>query len=199
MKNKPISYALLTLLLSTVILFSSCANTGGEGDKKVGGTSGGDYSGVLSNFTSEDVNGNAVDRSVFSGKKLTMVNIWATFCSPCIREMPELGELNREYAAKGVQVIGIVADITDRKGNISEPLLADAKEIIKATNADYLHIVPSASLVQSKLRYVSSVPETIFVDEYGRQVGKSYVGARSKEDWSKIIDLLLEQIADGAS
>lgn len=150
--------------------------------------------GILSSFRATDLDDNAVDQSVFKGKKLTMVNIWATFCGPCISEMPELAQLNKEYADKGVQVVGIPVDVIDWEGNISGDMADAAKEIISKTGADYLHIYPSESLIKAKLGQVSSVPETIFVDENGRQVGKSYIGARSKEQWKAIIDQLLEQV-----
>lgn len=151
--------------------------------------------GVLSSFESTDIDNKLVDQSVFKGKKLTMVNMWATFCGPCIREMPELGELNKEYAGKGFQIIGIPVDVIDWEGKLSDEMVAAAKEIVSKTQADYLHILPSNSLIKAKLSEVSSVPETIFVDENGRQVGKSYIGSRSKEQWEKIINELLEQVA----
>ena len=85
-------------------------------------------------------------------------------------------------------------DVTDRKGTVNEELLAAAREIITKTGANYVHILPSKSLLQAKLNQVSSVPETVFVDENGRQVGKSYLGSRTKAQWAKIIDALLEQV-----
>ena len=51
---------------------------------------------------------------------------------------------------------------------------------------------------RAKLAEVSAVPETIFVDETGSVVGESYLGARSKAEWQKIIDQLLEQVGEGA-
>lgn len=151
--------------------------------------------GVLSTFTSIDLDGNAVDATVFSGKQLTMVNIWATFCGPCLREMPELGELNQEYADQGFQIIGIPVDTLDRKGDLSEDMIALAQDIVSKTGADYLHILPSDSLNKAKLNQVTAVPETIFVNEDGEQVGESYLGARSKKDWANIIETLLEETA----
>ncbi len=73
-----------------------------------------DTNGILSSFSATDLDGNAVDESIFSSSKLTMVNIWATFCGPCIGEMPDLGLLNEEYASEGFQVVGIVADVLIR-------------------------------------------------------------------------------------
>lgn len=150
--------------------------------------------GILSNFTSTDVDGNTVDQSIFKGKKLTMVNVWTTYCGYCIQEMPWLAELNEEYSENGFQVVGIVTDVVDYYGNIDSAQIELAKEIIDETGADYLHILPSASLNEAKLSEVVSVPETIFIDENGNQVGESYPGARSKEMWKEIIDGLMENL-----
>lgn len=145
---------------------------------------------VFGDFTATDIEGNAVDASIFAGGKLTMVNIWATFCRPCISEMPDLGALSTEYADRGLQIVGMPVDVWSG----DEDMLALAKEIVELTGADYLHILPSESLISAKLGKVTSVPETIFVDENGMQVGDSYVGSRSKEQWAEIIDELLELV-----
>ncbi len=44
---------------------------------------------LFGEFTTEDSDGDEVTQEVFSGYKLTMVNIWATFCSPCLRAIPQ--------------------------------------------------------------------------------------------------------------
>jgi thiol-disulfide isomerase/thioredoxin len=42
--------------------------------------------------------------------RIVVLNFWATWCAPCLQEMPELVKLQRRYGARGVQVIGISAD-----------------------------------------------------------------------------------------
>lgn len=146
---------------------------------------------VFGAFQSVDIEGNEVDYTVFEGKKLTMVNIWATFCGPCIREMPDLEKISKEYADKGFQIVGIVCDVSlTADGTHSKALLSEAEDVIENTGVTYLNILPSVSLNEAKLSEVYSVPETIFVDENGEQVGQ-YVGSKSYEDWCKIIDGLL--------
>lgn len=188
---------LLSMFLSVLmltLLFTSCDKNEVENVAETTGSEVTTANGILSDFESTDINGNVIDESVFKGKKITMINIWATFCGPCINEMPDLGEINREYADKGFQIIGIPVDVTDYYGNLDESQISLAKEIIDETGADYLHIMPSSSLNSAKLQYVTSVPETIFVDENGRQIGGSLIGSRSKEQWLTIIDGLMENM-----
>ncbi len=148
----------------------------------------------LTSFTTTDIDGKTVTQDIFSGYDLTMINIWATFCPPCLREMPELGKLAAEYKSKGVQIIGIVADVQGPNGAIDPEMVELAKEIIAKTKADYPHLLPSNSLYNAKLRYVSAVPETIFVDSKGNLVGSPYVGARSLAAWKSIIEKNLASV-----
>lgn len=150
--------------------------------------------GILSTFSAEDLDGNALDQSILEGHTLTMVNVWATFCTPCISEMPELGELAEEYADNGVQIVGLVSDVLDSDGSVSETQLDTAREIVAATSANYTHIVPSIDLYYGLLYQITSVPTTFFVDETGAQVGYAYLGARDKAEWSTIIDEMLAEV-----
>jgi thiol-disulfide isomerase/thioredoxin len=147
--------------------------------------------GILSDFSTTDLDGNAADESIFAEYKLTMVNIWATFCGPCISEMPELGELASEYADKGMRVVGLVTDVMDSEGALDEAQLQLARDIVSETGADYLHIVPGEGLY-GLLSQVSGVPTTLFVDSQGKQVGTAYVGANDLDGWKTIADELLE-------
>ena len=147
---------------------------------------------VFGNFTSTEIYGQPVDQTVFTDYKLTMINVWGTFCAPCIREMPELGEISIEYADRGFAVIGVPADITDKNGKVKTAEFDDALDIIETTQANYLHIVPSAGMISAKLGSIQSLPQTIFVDSQGRQVGEVYAGSKEKSEWIRIIDGLLE-------
>jgi thiol-disulfide isomerase/thioredoxin len=108
--------------------------------------------------------------------------------------MPHLGELAAEYKEKGVQIVGIVVDVLDNTGAISASQVDLAKEIVQQTGANYTHLLPSDDLIQVKLRYVSAVPETVFVDKNGDIVGDPLVGSRSKDDWKSVIDNYLEEV-----
>lgn len=148
---------------------------------------------IFGEFTAADMEGNPVTQEIFQDHDLTMINIWATFCGPCISEMPDLAQLQGEFG-DDFQVIGIVVDAADRNGNTLPDKKTEAATIIDGTGANYLHLLPSKSLLQNYLHNVQSVPETIFVDEDGCQVGERYLGARDKGQWTKIISALLESV-----
>ncbi len=144
-------------------------------------------------FSSKDLNGAVVSDSLFAKNRLTMINIWGTFCPPCIREMPDLAKLNNANKEKNVEVVGIVIDLTDQKGRVIAKQKKDAETIISMTGADYTHIVPNPEMLSGFLRNVQVVPTTFFVDQNGKMVGKMYLGAKSQKEWQKIIDDLLSK------
>lgn len=142
----------------------------------------------LSNFSTLDLYGEPVDQSIFSDYEITMVNVWGTFCSPCLEEMPELGEIQREYAGKGFNIIGIVADLKQQNGSLDGYQIAKAQTIVGDTKAEYIHLIPSANLETGLMKDVMYIPHTVFVDKEGNIIGSELVGSRSKEEWITIIE-----------
>ena len=139
--------------------------------------------GMTIEFESKDLDGNAVNsKDVFGKNKYTMINIWASWCGPCIKELPELEEINKEFEAEGCGIIGLLVDGTDPVG------LSDAKEIIADTGVTYMNVIDNDGLAD--LLQVTGVPTTIFVDENGKIVGKTIVGA-DPEAYKKVMEGLL--------
>ena len=149
---------------------------------------------ALGEFSTQDLEGNEITSEIFSDYDLTMVNIWTTYCGVCLSELPELGKLNEDYQDKNFQVVGIVMDVFNKDGTYSEEQIEVAKYAAEETGATYAHLLPSQEMIDAKLSQVTGVPETIFVDKQGNQVGKIYLGARSSDDWKKIIDSLLTEV-----
>lgn len=143
---------------------------------------------VFGEFEALTMDGETVTQEIFADVDVTMVNIWATYCSPCIGEMPALGELGRDYADKGLQIIGVVAD-AEAVGDET------ALEVIEKTGADFMHMLPSQSLYDNYLNQVRGVPTTVFVDSQGKELG-TYTGSRGKKLWKDIIEEMLRQAAD---
>lgn len=145
----------------------------------------------LSNFKTVDIEGNTVDQTLWSEKKVTMLNIWGTFCAPCIREMPDLNAINEEYQDKDFQIVGLVIDTSAGDGNVIPSQVDVAKDILKQTGVEYKNILPSNDLNTAILNQITSLPTTIFLDENGNIIGEYYIGSKSKTDWKKVIQQYL--------
>ena len=135
------------------------------------------------------IDGGKMSADVFANAKLTMINVWATFCGPCINEMPDLGEIAGAYDAAEFQMIGIVSDAIEG----DEAMIAEAKEIIEETGANYTHLLLNEELYMNLVGASDSVPTTYFFNQKGELLGY-LVGAQSKANWEGIIDGLLEEL-----
>lgn len=145
-------------------------------------------------FKTTDIKNKNVTDSIFADSKLTMINVWGTFCGPCIAEMPDLGKLSKAYKKKDFQLVGIVIDGVNRRGTADPKMVEAANQIVNQTGADYLHIIPSPELMNGVLSNIYAVPTTFFVDKNGNIVGKAYTGSRPMAAWKAIVDDLLKEI-----
>ena len=107
-----------------------------------------------------------------------MINVWATYCNPCLREMPELGELAADYSPEEFQIIGVISDVEE-----------DSEEKMK----DYAADLVAKSLYFSLLTEVSAVPTTFFFDSEGNLLN-TIVGSMDKASWEEEINALLENL-----
>lgn len=202
---KRIPFALLGISLAGLLALGGCSSAGQktftvtdeqettDSQSDAGQTT--EQAGVLSSFSTTDLDGNIVDQSILADYDLTMVNVWATFCRPCIKEMPDLGELAQEYADENVQIIGLVSDVLNTDGTISEEQVQTARDVVEQTGANYLHLLPSQDLF-GVLGQISAVPTTFFVDSEGKQVGYAVISAQSKDKWVETIDAMLAEVKE---
>lgn len=142
-------------------------------------------------FTTQTFDGEEIDQSIFSNARLNVVNVWATFCNPCIKEMPELAKLNEE-GGEDFQIIGLCADLDPNSDDTDETFQL-AQEIIEQTGANYIHMRPSESLLPV-LTASSVVPVTFFFDDQGNVVGDGISGSYDYDTWKDIITERLEQL-----
>lgn len=141
-------------------------------------------------FKGQDLDGNTVSSEILSSSKLTMINVWATYCNPCLREMPGLGELAAAYSPEEFQIIGVISDVEEG----SEEKVKDfAADLVAKTGADYTHLLLNESLYFSLLTEVSAVPTTFFFDSEGNLLN-TIVGSMDKASWEEEINALLENL-----
>lgn len=141
-------------------------------------------------FSTLDLDGNKVTNDVLKKAKVTMVNIWATWCPPCRAELPDIGNLAKKYKAKGCQVLAICSDVTDE--DISP--LQTAKDIIKNANCDEVIVLRRDKSMESIYEHIRAFPTTIFFDAKGNVIPPIIVGGRSEGDFAKAFDECLKKV-----
>ena len=132
-------------------------------------------------FALPDVQGNLRSSSEWDGK-LRIVNFWATWCPPCRREIPLLVDVQREFADRDVQVIGIAIDeaeaVTEFAGRIpfNFPVLVGQQDAMDLANQYLPDFV--------------GLPFTAFADASGRIV-HVHTGELHREQIEAILGQML--------
>lgn len=147
----------------------------------------------LSNLQTVDIDGKEFSGKDFSDYDLTMVNVFATWCSPCVQEIPDLAEIQKEMKDKGVNIVGVVTDTVDQTGENQEAL-EKAKLIRERCKAEYPFLIPDKSNFNGRLSGIQAFPETFFVDKKGQIVGETYSGSHNKKAWLEIIEKELAKV-----
>ncbi len=194
---KRLIYLLLTLLLS-VVLLAGCKENGDAGtkgedaarDESMEETDPDASEGPVIYFETTDLDGNMItSEDIFSDNRITMVNLWATYCGPCIMEMPDLKELDEELKEKDCAVIGVVLDVSSSDDT---KMIDTAKEVIDRTGADYMHLVPWDNWYEDMP--TNAVPTTYFVDSEGMITGSCIIGANEGRYYKSLIERLLYEM-----
>lgn len=148
----------------------------------------------VGDFKTTDIEGNEVTKDIFAENDLTLVNVFATWCGPCVQEMPELAKLHEEMTDKKVGVVAIVMDSLDMYGNVDEDVLGKAKELRKRAEVSFPMIIPDETAMNGQLIGINAVPTSFFVDKDGNIVGEPYVGARDLEGWKAVVEQELSSL-----
>ena len=147
----------------------------------------------LSNLKTKDIDGKEFSGKDFADYDLTMVNVFATWCSPCVQEIPDLAEIQKEMKDKRVNIVGVVTDTVDQTGENKEAL-EKAQLIRERTKAEYPFLIPDKSNFNGRLSGIQAFPETFFVDKKGQIVGETYSGSHNKKAWLEIIEKELAKV-----
>ena len=91
-----------------------------------------------------------------------MINLWATWCQACKKEMPGLNELAKEFGKKGCRIAGICMDADE------EDMIETAKEILEENGVDYLNLAPPEGV--EDLFPTNSLPISFFFDSESRMI-----------------------------
>ena len=130
-------------------------------------------------FAATDAFGNAVSQENWPDYSLIMLNFWAVWCPPCLKELPDLQKLQEAYAEQGLLLIGVMVD----------GVVEDALPYIENHGLTYPIIVAAGDLAL-RCQDMQYVPTTLFVDPFGNEL-KEVVGANHFEGWMDIVESLL--------
>ena len=150
---------------------------------------------IVQYFGGVTFDGEPVTADLLKGHTLTVLNVWATDCGPCIAEMPDLNALSEEYAAQDVQFLGLCT------GNLSlehsSQIQEEARGILEQCGVTYRNIFPTDEFLTGFLdENVVTFPTTFFFDENGQYIDHT-VGANIADNWRLIIDTHLQQQKEG--
>lgn len=131
-------------------------------------------------FSLPDLDGTIHSMQNFSGQIL-VVNLWATWCPPCLEEVPKLNDLYGRYKGSGVEVIGIALD---------KDSLDLVKPFVETNKIAYLILVGDQKVLGG-LKSFKGVPTTLVIDQK-RKIRKRFDGSFDVEQLEKSLELLLE-------
>lgn len=145
-------------------------------------------------INTETLDGDAVTSDDFSGNKLTVMNVWATWCPPCVDELPHLQEMNQAFAEQDVEVIGVLQDGVSELGVRSDKTIESAKKLLQEAGADYRVILPDTAIMETFIAQMQYFPTTLFLDREGNVV-ETVIGAHDAAEWKEIINGALEKVS----
>lgn len=122
---------------------------------------------IVPAMTLQDIEGRTVALPAAWVGKTTLVNLWASWCAPCLKEMPELLAFDGEHVGKGVQVVGIALDD-------AEP----AKAMLERLGITYQNLIDAPGTADAGVRLgnpAGVLPYSVLVSPEGR-VLKTRIG-----------------------
>ena len=175
--------------------FPGCGSTPGEGESvdasTAGMTNAKSEAAKFPSFKGKDLDGNDVNSDeLFSNNKVTVMNFWFTTCKPCVGELSDLEELNKELAAKGGQVVGVNSFTLDG----DKDAVADAKDVLSKKGVTYKNIwFKSDSEAGKFTSNLYSFPTTYVIDQNGNIVGEPIMGSINSAEQREALNKLIDQ------
>jgi thiol-disulfide isomerase/thioredoxin len=128
-----------------------------------------------------DTSGVAYTPQSMAGK-VVVVNFWATWCGPCLKEIPDLSRVAEQYKDRGVVVLGVMTDAPDNQTLLN----------FQSDNMMAYPVVRASSEILISYDYPKALPTTFIYDRRGKRA-HSHVGPLRADQLAKYLDPLLAQ------
>ena len=148
-------------ILSILILSFGCSNGGSSGGQNRGASD----KGFPPDFTAKTIDGEEITLSNYRGEKAVLIDLWATWCAPCKKEMPELQEIYEKYSNQ-MEILAVSTDKASDIGKIRDFVESNKLtfKIIHDTTQDIARKYPSRG-----------IPYMIIMNKEGKKI-KTYLG-----------------------
>lgn len=138
----------------------------------------------------KDLKGKTVKIEDFKGKVL-LLNFWATWCAPCLAEIPELIKWQKEYENQGLQIIGITYPPTNqkkvrsfaRRQKINYPILFGSKKTRELFDSE--ETMPLTVIIDREGNIKELIEGVIFTEEFDEKI-KPLLESGSNEKTARI-------------
>jgi peroxiredoxin len=131
-------------------------------------------------FTLKDLNNQKHALKDLRGKQVVHVVFWATWCVPCLQEVPTLRTIQEKYRDRGVQILGIVVDMNQTKD--------DVRTAARDMKINYPILWDDGGAVQDRYQ-VEYIPQNFLI---GKDGVIRYAGTSLPSDYEALLDSLLK-------
>lgn len=184
MERKGIPYYCTIFGVTAVVLAAAVACSPGGGSTNSEMPGGTDAIGAVSPVTVSYVE----DLLKAAGGKVTVVNFWATWCPPCVAEMPELAAFYRQHARDRVAFIALSLDAEDEIEETVKPFMKERNIPFPVYVLAERDIEAISKAVRAEIS--GALPVTLVYDK-GGNVKKMWEGAITLEELNEVVKPLL--------
>lgn len=170
---------ILFSVLILVVLFCCLSCTKSEDEATSAQKTGLKVGQLPPDFETESLDGQTIRLSDYKGK-VVLLDFWATWCPPCVHEMPSVVAAYNKYHSQGFEIIGISLDRDKAK----------LRNFIKDNNVEWIQIfdIDNGDDSIASVYKINAIPTPILIDKEGKIFDKNARGSRLKQGIEELLN-----------